>query len=79
MKWNNRRSCVTHVCMYVCMYVCMHVLQAKKDLPAGAGEQSIADLDEVRNASGGQTTAELRLKMQMTMQEHAAVYRTDER
>lgn len=52
--------------------------QAKKELPAGAGEQSIADLDMVRNANGSQTTAELRLKMQMVMQEHAAVYRTEE-
>lgn len=52
--------------------------QAKKELPANAGEQSIADLDMVRNANGSQTTAELRLKMQMVMQEHAAVYRTEE-
>ncbi|XP_077296081.1 succinate dehydrogenase, subunit A (flavoprotein) [Arctopsyche grandis] len=40
-----------------------------------AGEESIANLDKVRYANGSINTAELRLKMQKTMQEHAAVFR----
>jgi len=51
---------------------------AKKDMPADAGEQSIANLDKVRNASGTISTADLRLKMQKAMQTNAAVYRTQE-
>ncbi|TAJ69614.1 MAG: succinate dehydrogenase flavoprotein subunit [Phenylobacterium sp.] len=38
----------------------------------------LARLDRFRNASGGTSTAELRLEMQMAMQEDAAVYRTSE-
>lgn len=43
-----------------------------------SGEESVANLDSVRYANGDVTTAELRLKMQKTMQTHAAVFRTDE-
>ncbi|CAF5093733.1 unnamed protein product, partial [Rotaria magnacalcarata] len=45
------------------------------ELPSNAGESSIANLDKLRNANGSISTAELRLKMQKTMQAHAAVFR----
>ncbi|MDO8323397.1 MAG: succinate dehydrogenase flavoprotein subunit [Phenylobacterium sp.] len=38
----------------------------------------LARFDKFRNASGGTTTAALRLEMQMSMQEDAAVFRTTE-
>ena len=41
-----------------------------------AGEQSVANLDRLRFASGSTPTAELRLAMQQTMQNNAAVFRT---
>lgn len=40
-----------------------------------AGEESIANLDKLRRANGGQSTAQLRLKMQKANAEHAAVFR----
>jgi len=40
-----------------------------------AGEESVANLDRLRNANGSIRTAELRDKMQRTMQSHAAVFR----
>lgn len=43
-----------------------------------AGEASIANLDWCRNAKGSTPTAALRLKMQKTMQSHAAVFRDEE-
>jgi len=46
------------------------------ELPAGAGEASVANLDKLRNAKGGRSTASLRLEMQKVMQKNAAVYRT---
>jgi len=46
------------------------------DLSANAGEASVANIDKVRFASGATPTAALRLKMQKTMQNHAAVFRT---
>ncbi|KRZ16419.1 Succinate dehydrogenase [ubiquinone] flavoprotein subunit, mitochondrial [Trichinella zimbabwensis] len=46
------------------------------DLPANAGERSVANLDKLRQANGTITVADLRLKMQKTMQEHASVFRT---
>jgi len=46
------------------------------DLPSDAGEASIARLDRYRFAAGSTPTAELRLRMQKTMQEDAAVFRT---
>jgi succinate dehydrogenase (ubiquinone) flavoprotein subunit len=45
-------------------------------LSPNAGEASVANLDKVRFANGSITTAQLRLKMQKTMQAHAAVFRT---
>ncbi|KAH8270892.1 hypothetical protein KR018_011517 [Drosophila ironensis] len=44
-------------------------------LKDNAGEASVANLDRLRNANGAIPTAELRLKMQRTMQNHAAVFR----
>ena len=45
------------------------------DLPKGAGEASVANLDKLRNNKGDIPTAQLRLSMQKTMQKHAAVFR----
>lgn len=42
-----------------------------------AGEESVANLDWVRYADGDITTAQLRLNMQKTMQNHAAVFREE--
>ena len=52
--------------------------EKKPELAANAGEASLARLDRFRYASGGTKTAELRLKMQKTMQNNCAVYRTGE-
>ncbi len=46
-----------------------------KPLPEDAGELAISRLDHYRNADGGTPTAQLRNKMQRTMQEHCAVFR----
>jgi succinate dehydrogenase / fumarate reductase flavoprotein subunit len=46
------------------------------ELPKGAGEAAIARLDRFRYADGGTPTAELRLRMQKTMQRDCAVFRT---
>jgi succinate dehydrogenase / fumarate reductase, flavoprotein subunit len=46
------------------------------DLPKNAGEAAIARLDRLRFARGGSPTAELRLRMQKTMQSNCAVFRT---
>ena len=46
-----------------------------KPLPNG-GEESIARLDKVRHQNGTIPTSDLRLDMQRTMQNHAAVFRT---
>ena len=45
---------------------------------ANAGDNAIARLDHFRNAKGPIRTADLRLEMQKTMQNHAAVFRTGE-
>lgn len=45
------------------------------DLPKDAGKKTLDMLDKFRYANGDVTTAEVRLKMQTTMQKHAAVYR----
>jgi succinate dehydrogenase / fumarate reductase flavoprotein subunit len=51
---------------------------AHADLPADAGEMSINRLDHYRFANGKTPTAELRARMQKTMQDDAAVFRTGE-
>lgn len=45
------------------------------NLLQNAGEFSVANLDKLRHANGKITTADLRLKMQRCMQNHAAVFR----
>uniref|UniRef100_A0A8B8ARW2 Succinate dehydrogenase [ubiquinone] flavoprotein subunit, mitochondrial n=1 Tax=Crassostrea virginica TaxID=6565 RepID=A0A8B8ARW2_CRAVI len=40
-----------------------------------AGEESVANIDKLRHANGSQSTADIRLKMQKAMQNHAAVFR----
>ena len=50
----------------------------KVRLKAGAGDDSIDRLDKLRHASGGSSTAEIRLDMQKTMQNYCAVFRTGE-
>lgn len=47
----------------------------RDNLLQNAGEFSVANLDKLRHANGKITTAELRLKMQRCMQNHAAVFR----
>ncbi len=46
------------------------------DLPSDALEPALTRLDKLRHADGGTPTAQLRLKMQKTMQADAAVFRT---
>ena len=52
--------------------------QAHKSLPSDACDRSLANLDRLRNANGGSPTAVIRDKMQRTMQNDAAVFRTGE-
>ena len=47
----------------------------QKELPKGAGEESIAKLDALRYSKGSEPTAKIRLQLQKTMQKHAAVFR----
>lgn len=47
------------------------------DIASDAGEDTVARLDKLRHANGSVSTAELRLQMQQTMQNHATVYRTE--
>merc|ERR1711907_597107 len=47
----------------------------KIELPKNAGEQTITRLEWVRNSKGSIPTADLRMKMQRTMQQYAPVYR----
>ncbi|WP_233843080.1 succinate dehydrogenase flavoprotein subunit [Dyella sp. 2HG41-7] len=51
---------------------------AHKDLPASALDKALSRFDGLRNANGGTSTAKIRLNMQRTMQEDAAVFRTGE-
>lgn len=45
------------------------------ELADNAGESSVANLDHLLHKKGSVSTADLRLKMQRTMQAHAAVFR----
>ena len=47
-------------------------------LPSDAGQYALSRLDGVRHANGSTPTAELRVNLQRTMQNHAAVFRTSE-
>ncbi|MEM6640771.1 MAG: succinate dehydrogenase flavoprotein subunit [Pseudomonadota bacterium] len=49
-----------------------------RELPKDAGENAIERLDRLRYANGSRGTAEIRLEMQKTMQNDAAVFRTGE-
>ena len=49
--------------------------QTQKELPKGAGEQTISNLDRIRHSKGTEPTAKIRLAMQKVMQRHAAVFR----
>ncbi|XP_063850081.1 succinate dehydrogenase [ubiquinone] flavoprotein subunit, mitochondrial-like [Scylla paramamosain] len=62
---------------------CAHAIAAENkpgdtigELSGDAGEASVANIDKLRFASGNVSTAEIRLNMQKTMQNHAAVFRT---
>ncbi|WP_291297117.1 succinate dehydrogenase flavoprotein subunit [Elioraea sp.] len=50
--------------------------QSQPPLPPKAGEAALARMDRIRHAKGGTNTGEIRLGMQKTMQNHAAVFRT---
>jgi succinate dehydrogenase / fumarate reductase flavoprotein subunit len=52
--------------------------QPHKTLPNEGVDFAISRLDRMRNAQGNTSTAELRSKMQKSMQTHAAVFRTGE-
>ena len=52
--------------------------EKQPELPKNSAEQALARLDRFRHASGATPTAELRLRMQKTMQNNCAVYRTGE-
>ena len=47
-----------------------------KELKDNAGEASVANIDKLRHNNGSTPTAAMRLTMQKTMQNHAAVFRT---
>ncbi|KAJ3211169.1 succinate dehydrogenase flavoprotein subunit [Entophlyctis luteolus] len=49
-----------------------------RPLPADAGEKTLANLDKIRYANGANKTADVRLSMQKVMQNHAAVFRTED-
>ncbi|PEQ11785.1 succinate dehydrogenase flavoprotein subunit [Novosphingobium sp. PC22D] len=48
------------------------------ELPKDSADLALSRLDHFRNASGDSPTAEIRVEMQRTMSQHAAVFRTDE-
>jgi succinate dehydrogenase / fumarate reductase flavoprotein subunit len=49
-----------------------------RPLPKDAGELAVSRIDKFRHAKGSLKTADIRLNMQRTMQNHAAVFRTAE-
>ncbi|APG63067.1 succinate dehydrogenase flavoprotein subunit [Sphingorhabdus lutea] len=51
---------------------------AHRPLPKNSTDMSLGRLDHFRYAKGGTPTADIRLKMQKTMQKHAAVFRDNE-
>ena len=52
--------------------------EALPPISATAGEESIASVDHFRHANGAFSTADIRLSMQKTMQQYAAVFRTED-
>jgi succinate dehydrogenase / fumarate reductase, flavoprotein subunit len=59
-----------------CAELVKNEAKAHADLPGDAGEQALARLDRFRFAAGATPTAQLREKMQRTMQADAGVFRT---
>lgn len=60
---------------------CAEIVRAgmpHRTLQGDNGGRALDRLDHYRHAKGGTTTAQLRLEMQKTMQDHAAVFRTGE-
>ena len=53
------------------------VNQKHSSLPAEASDKIIAKFDKIRFADGGKPTAEIRNEMQLIMQNHAGVFRTE--
>ena len=51
---------------------------SQAELPENAGQESIDNIDKLRFSKGTTQTAVLRLSLQKAMQDHAAVYRTQE-
>jgi len=66
------RSCALHIAET------LKPGQPHAELPEHCSEKSLDSLNAVRFASGPSPTAALRLKMQRNMQNHAAVFRTQE-
>ncbi|UZF91009.1 succinate dehydrogenase flavoprotein subunit [Bosea sp. NBC_00550] len=52
--------------------------EKQPELPKNSADLALTRLDKYRNASGGTPTADLRDRMQRTMQDNCAVYRTGE-
>jgi len=52
--------------------------EPNRDLNQASVEKAMARFDGLRNADGGVSTADLRHEMQVTMQDNAAVFRTEE-
>ncbi|KAJ1914439.1 succinate dehydrogenase flavoprotein subunit [Mycoemilia scoparia] len=52
--------------------------KAHSPLDSNAGAKSIKDLDTIRTADGSKPTSQIRLDMQKAMQNHAAVFRTQD-
>ncbi|MBL6957436.1 MAG: succinate dehydrogenase flavoprotein subunit [Rhodospirillales bacterium] len=50
----------------------------QKELPKDSADLALSRLDKLRNANGSKKTSEIRLAMQRTMQNNAAVFRTTE-
>ena len=50
----------------------------QKPFASDAGAASLARLEKFKNANGGTKTSEIRLKLQKVMQDHCAVFRTEE-
>jgi succinate dehydrogenase / fumarate reductase flavoprotein subunit len=48
----------------------------QRELPASVSDPILARFDRLRHANGGASSASIRLRMQRSMQEHAAVFRT---
>jgi len=56
----------------------VHGGEKQPDLPANSADFALSRLDKFRHAKGSTPTAEIRTKMQKTMQANCAVFRTNE-